>query len=357
MNQSYHEAVELLKRLIAQPSFSKEEGDTATIIEDWLVERGVEVERSNNNVWAKNKWFSEHKPTMLLNSHHDTVRPNANYTLNPFDPMVNEGKLFGLGSNDAGGAVVSLLATFMHFYEQEDLQYNLLLAITAEEEISGKKGISSLYPELPVIDFALVGEPTEMNLAVAEKGLLVIDGCASGISGHAAHNNTENAIYKAIKDIEWISRFDFEQKSDSLGRVKMSVTQINAGQQHNLVPGACDYVIDVRVNDKYSNEQIFEIIDANTLSELTPRSFRLNSSSIDVNHPIVLAGLKLGRTVFGSPTLSDQALINCPSLKIGPGKTERSHTADEFIYLHEIEEGITIYIKLIEKINSYEIVG
>ncbi|MFT5860610.1 MAG: acetylornithine deacetylase [Flavobacteriaceae bacterium] len=357
MKEHYQEALRLLKQLIATPSFSKEEDKTATIIADWLNERGVEVMQSNNNVWAKNEHFSYDKPTVLLNSHHDTVQANVNYSLDPFHPKEEDGKLFGLGSNDAGGAVVSLLATFMEFYSRIDLKYNLLIAITAEEEISGQHGIASLFSELPDIEFAIVGEPTEMNLAIAEKGLMVIDGCATGISGHAAHTNTENPIYTAMKDLEWISNFQFDRNSSALGKVKMSVSQINAGKQHNLIPGACDFVIDVRVNDQYSNQEVFEIINENTVSKLTPRSFRLNSSSIDQNHPIVLAGLALGKTTFGSPTLSDQALISCPSLKIGPGKTERSHTADEFIYLHEIKEGIEIYIELIEKLNSYEIVG
>jgi acetylornithine deacetylase len=357
MKRNHEEAIELLKRLIATPSFSKEEEHTATIIENWLTERGVEVSRSNNNVWAKNKCFSMDKPTVLLNSHHDTVQPNVNYTLDPFDPKIEVDKLFGLGSNDAGGAVVSLLAAFKKFYLRTDLKYNLLIAITAEEEISGQNGIASLISELPEIEFAVVGEPTEMNLAIAEKGLLVIDACAHGVSGHAAHDNTENPIYNAMKDVEWISNFKFDRSSSLLGEVKMSVSQINAGKQHNLIPGRCDFVIDVRVNDHYSNKEVFEIIDTNTVGKLTPRSFRLNSSSIDENHRVVQAGVELGRATFGSPTLSDQALIACPSLKIGPGKTERSHTANEFIYLSEIEEGIEIYIELIEKLNSYEIVG
>lgn len=357
MKKRDQEAIELLGRLIATQSFSKEESETASIIENWLDQRGVHVNRSRNNVWAKNKYFSESKPTVLLNSHHDTVQPNVNYSLNPYEPKVLGDKLFGLGSNDAGGAVVGLLATFMEFYKRLDLKYNLLIAISAEEEISGDNGIGSLLPELPDISFAIVGEPTEMDLAIAEKGLMVIDGCAKGVSGHAAHDNIENPIYTAMEDVDWISNFNFDRSSNTLGAVKMSVSQINAGKQHNLIPGTCDFVVDVRVNDCYSNKEVFEIIDAHTQSDLIPRSFRLNASSIDENHPIVKAGLALGRTTFGSPTLSDQALIDCPSLKIGPGKTERSHTADEFIYLHEIEQGIQTYIELIEKLNNYEIVG
>lgn len=354
---SYQEAIELLSTLITLPSLSKEEDKTANYLEEWLINHGIEVKRKHNNVWAKNKYFSPDKPTILLNSHHDTVHANVNYNRDPFEANIEEGKLFGLGSNDAGGAVVSLITAFLHFHERKELKYNLILAITAEEEISGKNGISSLLSDLPKIDFALVGEPTEMHLAVAEKGLLVIDGHTSGQAGHAAHHTTENAITKAIADIAWISSFEFDMKSEILGATQMNVTQINAGTQHNVVPGSCHFVIDVRVNDNYSNQDIFEIIDRNTTSELTPRSFRLNSSGIALDHPVVIAGGTMGRTIFGSSTLSDQALMPFPSLKIGPGKTERSHTADEFIYLHEIEEGIEIYKELLTKIIDYEIMG
>ncbi|MFT5823723.1 MAG: acetylornithine deacetylase [Crocinitomix sp.] len=341
-----NKAVNLLMDLIQLPSFSGDENATAEELLSWFKAQGVEPNRFKNNIWATNKHFDEHRPTILLNSHHDTVKPNKGYTNDPFDANCKHGKLYGLGSNDAGGSLVSLMVLFVHFYEQKNLNYNLIIAATAEEENSGSNGIKSLLPILPKVDFALVGEPTEMQLAIAEKGLLVIDCYANGIAGHAAHDNTENAIYKAMEDIEWIKTFEFQEKSDFLGGVKMSVTQIKAGEQHNLVPAVCHFVIDVRVNECYTNEEVFQCIDANTNSTLKARSFNLNSSSIPVEHPIVKAGISLGRQVYGSPTLSDQANLNCPSLKLGPGKSSRSHSANEFIYIKEIEEGIALYINL-----------
>lgn len=346
----YNNAIKLLKQLIETPSFSKEENETAAIIENWFTALDIPTSRSNNNIWAFNKYFDANKPSILLNSHHDTVKPNKNYSKNPFEAKELQGKLFGLGSNDAGGSLVALMALFVHFYEHNNLNYNLIIAATAEEENSGNNGIKSILAQLPVIDFAVVGEPTEMNIAVAEKGLLVIDGYAQGISGHAAHNNTDNAIYNALKDIDWIKNHRFPKTSDLLGRVKMSVTQINAGDQHNVVPGICHFVIDVRVNENYTNQEIFDIINNNTKSKLKARSFNLNSSSISLNHPIILAGIHLGKCVYGSPTLSDQVNLNCPSLKMGPGVSARSHSADEFIYLKEIEEGINTYINLFNEI-------
>lgn len=346
----HQKAIELLKKLIETPSFSSEEDETAKLISAWFDEHQIPFNRNGNNVWTTNKHFNESKPTILLNSHHDTVKPNTGYTNDPFEAKVEEGKLYGLGSNDAGGCLVSLIALFTHFYESENLNYNLLIAATAEEESSGPNGLNSLLPILPPIEFAVVGEPTQMNLAIAEKGLLVIDGYATGISGHAAHTNTENAIYNALDDIEWIRNYSFPKNSEVLGPVKMSVTQINAGSQHNVVPATCHFVMDVRVNEHYSNEEVFDIINAHTKSEMKARSFRLNSSSIPENHPIVQAGIGLGRTTYGSPTLSDQAVLSCPSLKLGPGDSTRSHQANEYIYLNEIEEGIDLYIKLFETI-------
>tara|TARA_B100000768_G_scaffold153995_1_gene150478 strand:- start:2208 stop:3269 length:1062 start_codon:yes stop_codon:yes gene_type:complete len=343
-------AIELLKELIKIPSFSKEEDKTALHIQQWLNDNGVKTNRSQNNIWAINKNFDANKPSILLNSHLDTVKPNKTYTNDPFEVKVEEGKLYGLGSNDAGGCLVSLMALFVHFYKCKNLQYNLVLATTAEEEISGKNGIASLFTELPQIDFAVVGEPTEMQLAITEKGLMVIDGYALGISGHAAHENTDNAIYNALKDIDWIRNYAFPKISETLGKVKASVTQINAGSQHNIVPPSCHFVIDVRVNDAYQNKEVFEILNSNTLSKLEARSFRLNSSGIAINHPIVKAGIALGRKTYGSPTLSDQALIPCPSLKLGPGVSSRSHSADEFIELSEIESGIELYIEIFKQI-------
>jgi acetylornithine deacetylase len=345
-----NKAVNLLIDLIQIPSFSGEENGTAEKLVSWLREQGIEPNRLKNNVWATNKYFDERRPTILLNSHHDTVKPNKGYTNDPFEANCKDGKLYGLGSNDAGGSLVSLMALFVHFYAQKDLNYNLIIAATAEEENSGSNGIKRLLPILPKIDFALVGEPTEMQLAIAEKGLLVIDAYADGIAGHAAHDNTENAIYKAVQDIEWIKSFEFPEKSDFLGGVKMSVTQINAGEQHNLVPAECHFVIDVRVNECYTNQQVLKCIDTNTSSKLKARSFNLNSSSIPFEHPIVKAGINLGRQVYGSPTLSDQANLNCPSLKLGPGKSSRSHSSNEFIYINEIEEGITLYINLVNNL-------
>lgn len=350
MKEQYQIAVELLQKLIQTQSFSSEEHNTAAIIEDWLEDHGVSFNRSQNNIWAVNKYFDENKPTVLLNSHHDTVRPNKGYTNDPYDAFIEGDKLYGLGSNDAGGCLVSLLSTFVHFYEQKNMKYNLAVAATAEEESSGPNGLNSILEILPEIDFAIVGEPTEMHLAIAEKGLLVIDAYAKGIPGHAAHENTVNAITNAIQDIEWINNYKFSKVSDQLGKVKMSVTQIKAGELHNLVPAECHFVIDIRVNEAYSNREVFEIISENTQSELKPRSFKLNSSSIDKGHPLVLAGIDMGRKTYGSPTLSDQSVLSCNSVKLGPGVSLRSHSANEYILVSEIEEGIRLYKELLSKI-------
>ncbi|MEQ8475676.1 M20 family metallo-hydrolase [Fulvivirga sp.] len=346
----YNKAIELLKKLISTPSLSKEEDNTAALIADWFKNENIEWKRDQNNIWATNKHFDASKPTILLNSHHDTVKPNKGYTKDPFNPVIEDGKLYGLGSNDAGASLVSLMATFSHFYSQQNLKYNLVIAATAEEENSGPNGLAHLKTQLPSIDFAIVGEPTGMNMAIAEKGLLVIDGVAKGTAGHAAHPNDDNAIYNALKDIQWIEQYQFPKVSDLLGPVKMTVTQINAGQQHNVVPDNCHFVVDVRVNECYSNEEVFDTINKNTKSEMAARSFRLNSSSIPLDHPFVQGGIKLGRTTYGSPTLSDQAILTCPSVKVGPGDSTRSHQADEYIYLNEVEEGIGLYIKMLNEI-------
>lgn len=345
-----HKAIDLLKKLIQTQSFSGEEDKTANLLSSWLSDFTIESKRSKNNVWAVNKYFDSAKPSILINSHHDTVKPNKGYTNDPFEVIVKEGKLYGLGSNDAGGCLVSLMALFIHFYERKDLKYNIVLAATAEEESSGDNGLNSLLSELPPIEFAVVGEPTEMHLAIAEKGLLVVDGYAPGISGHAAHENTENAIYNALEDIQWIKNYEFPEISEALGKVKMSVTQIKAGEQHNVVPPTCHFVVDIRVNDAYNNQEVFKTVDDHTKSKMVARSFRLNSSSIPIDHPIVQAGIEMGRKTYGSPTLSDQSVLSCPSLKLGPGLSTRSHSADEFIYLQEIEEGIALYIQLFNKI-------
>ena len=344
------EAIQLLKQLIATQSFSKEEEETAALIEAFLTRKGIPFQRKKNNIWAFNRFFDPKKPTVLLNSHHDTVKPNPSWTLNPYEPLVQDGKLFGLGSNDAGGPLTSLIVTFCHFYDNPHLTHNVALAATAEEEISGREGLEMIVDDLPPIAFAIVGEPTEMHLAVAEKGLLVLDCIAHGKSGHAAREEGENAIYKAIQDIQWITNYKFPKVSPTLGPIKMSVTIINAGSQHNVVPDTCKFTIDVRVTEQYTLEEIIETIRQNIQSEIHPRSIRLRPSSIAIEHPIVQAGLKLGRTAYGSPTTSDQALLDCPSLKMGPGHSERSHTANEFIYLHEIEQGVAQYIKMLEEV-------
>jgi acetylornithine deacetylase len=354
-NDSLHtigeEAVELLKQLIATPSFSKEEDKTAEILFHFLSQRTVHVKQAGNNVWARNVHYDESKPTILLNSHHDTVKPNKGYTLDPFAPICENGKLFGLGSNDAGGSLVSLIATFLHFNERDNLKYNLVLAASAEEEISGKNGIELVLPELGPIDFGIVGEPTQMQMAVAERGLMVLDCTVLGKAGHAARNEGENAIYKALKDIAWFSSYEFPKVSDLLGPVKMSVTVIDTqNKAHNVVPAQCTFVVDTRVNELYSFEEVLDTIRKNVSCELQPRSFRLRSTSIPLDHSLVKAGLKLNRTYYGSPTTSDKALMPFPALKIGPGDSARSHTADEYIYIDEIKQGIDLYIKLLNEI-------
>jgi acetylornithine deacetylase len=281
------------------------------------------------------------------------VRPNHQYTKDPFQPLQEDGKLYGLGSNDAGGPLVALLATYLYFYEKQDMKYNIVLAASAEEEISGRNGIETIMPLLPKINFAIVGEPTQMNLAVAEKGLLVLDCKATGRSGHAARNEGENAIYKAMKDIEWFNHFIFPKVSASLGPMKMTVTVIHTeNKAHNVVPSECSFVVDIRVTDEYTHEEVMELLNKYVKCEMKPRSMRMRSSKIDIDHPIVHAGIRLGKTTYGSPTTSDQALIAAPSLKCGPGDSARSHTADEFIYLQEIEKGIEDYIKMISVVVS-----
>ena len=346
----YKNAVTLLKQMIATPSFSKEEDQTASLLCKFIGENKIAHSRSGNNVWALNQYFNKNIPTILLNSHHDTVKPNPAYTRNPFMAEEEDGKLFGLGSNDAGGCVVSLLAAFVYFYNRQDLKYNLAIALTAEEEISGRNGIESILSELPEIDFAIVGEPTLTEMAIAEKGLMVLDCVAHGIAGHAAREEGDNAIYKAIKDIEWFRTFRFSKVSETLGPVKMNVTMIKAGEQHNVVPATCNFTVDVRVTDAYKNEEIVELIQQHIDSEIIPRSLRLRSSSINKDHPIVKAAVKLDKKLYGSPTTSDQALIPAPSVKVGPGDSARSHSADEFIYLREIQKGIETYIGLLEEV-------
>lgn len=340
-------ALELLKQLISIPSFSSEEDQTADAIQNWLKTLDIPFERIHNNVYAKNKFWNEGKPTLLLNSHHDTVKPNKAYTKDPFHPHIEDGKLYGLGSNDAGGCLVSLLATFAHFYAAENLNHNMLMVASMEEENEGEHSLRGLLPSLPKIDVAIVGEPTLMDLAIAEKGLVVFDAVVKGTPSHAAHPNDNNAIYNTIEVLEWFKNYKFKKSSEALGDVKMTVTQINAGSQHNVVPSQVDLVVDVRVNDAYTNKEIADLLKAEAPCELQERGLKLNSSKIDKNHPLVQSGIALGRKTYGSPTLSDQAALNCQSLKLGPGDSTRSHSADEYIYVREIEEGIDLYIKIL----------
>jgi acetylornithine deacetylase/succinyl-diaminopimelate desuccinylase-like protein len=346
--QLYSLVLDLLQKLITTPSFSKEEDKTATILQGFFKKFDISVERIGNNVWARNKFFDVSKPTILLNSHHDTVKPNPGYTRDPFAATIENEKLYGLGSNDAGGPLVSLIAAFLYFSYSENLKYNLIIAASAEEEISGFNGIESIWSALIPIDCAIVGEPTLTDIASAEKGLLVLDCVARGKAGHAAREEGVNAIYEALKDIEWIKSYNFSKVSDTLGKVKMSVTMINAGQAHNQVPPECKFVVDIRVTDVYTLEEVLEIVKKNISSEVTPRSLRLRSSGISPDHPLALAGKKIGKKFYGSPTTSDQALIPVQSIKMGPGDSARSHSADEFIYLKEIEQGIQSYIDLLK---------
>ena len=345
------DAIQLLKNLIETPSFSSEEDKTAALIAAWFQQNNIPYQQTKNNIWATNNYFDANKPTLLLNSHHDTVKPNSGYTKDPFKAIVENEKLYGLGSNDAGGCLVSLMATFAHFYAQENLNYNLVIVASAEEESSGENGLNSMLAIIPKIDVAIVGEPTLMNLAIAEKGLVVFDAVVKGTPSHAAHPNNDNAIYKTIEVLNWFQKQHFQKPSKTLGDVKLTVTQINAGVQHNAVPAEVKLVVDVRVNDKYTNKEIADFLIKNAPCDvITPRGLNLNSSSIPQDHDLVKAGIEIGRTTYGSPTLSDQACLTCPSLKLGPGDSTRSHSADEFIYVKEIEEGIKIYIELLEKV-------
>lgn len=339
-------AIQLLVELIGTPSYSREEDQTAGRLFHFLAAHGASPQRDKNNVWAVAPAFDPAKPTLLLNSHHDTVRPGTAWTHDPFAATWAGDKLIGLGSNDAGAAAVSLLATFLHLRNQPRA-YNLICAITAEEEISGPHGIADLLPQLGPIALGLVGEPTQMQLAVAEKGLLVLDCTARGRSGHAARDEGENALYKALDDVAWLRQHQLPRVSALLGPVKTTVTQIDAGQQHNVVPDECHFVVDVRTNELYTNTEVLALLRQHLHSDITPRSLRLNSSRIDDQHPLVRRGLALGLRTYGSPTLSDQALMPFPTVKIGPGDSARSHTPDEFIQRQEIVEGVRTYVALL----------
>lgn len=343
-------AVGLLQSLIETQSFSSEEDGTALLITNWLKEKGITLSRKRNNIYAFNKHYDASKPLLLLNSHHDTVKPNKGYTRDPYNAEIKDGKLYGLGSNDAGASLVGLLTAFVHFYERESMSHNIVIVASAEEESSGPNGLNSMLAHLPEIDVAIVGEPTLMNLAIAEKGLVVFDAVVKGTAGHAAHIKENMAIYNVIETLQWFENITFDKVSDTLGATKVTVTQINAGSQHNVVPSQVELVIDVRVNEHYSNQEIADYMVANVPCDtIQPRSLRLNSSRIPKEHKLVQAGIVLGRETYGSPTLSDQACLSCPSLKLGIGDSTRSHMADEFVYVHEIEQGIALYIELLEK--------
>ena len=347
------DAIELLKRMISIPSFSREEGNVADLMVEKLKNHGYVASRKGNNVWAKSKDWDSGKPVILLDAHIDTVKPNGNWDTDPFTPVVKDGKLFGLGSNDTGGSVVSMLTAFLHLTAKPQ-PYNLIWLASAEEENTGKGGIQSVLEELGHVDLALVGEPTGMQAAVAEKGLMVIDCIAKGKSGHAARNEGVNAIYEALPDVEWFRSYQFDKESSLLGKVKMTVTGINAGTLHNVVPAECKFMVDIRINEHYSNQEVFETIKQHVKAEVLPRSFSLNSSSIPENHPVVKRCKELGLTTYGSPTTSNQAVIPFTSLKIGPGDSARSHTANEYIHLQEIEEGIDIFINLLDNCSLFQ---
>ncbi len=348
MDHYMQEAISLLRSMIQVQTFSGEEGPTADLIINYLQSKSIATERLHNNVIAKNLNWDNHKPTIVLNSHHDTVKINNGWTKDPFGAAIEGDKLYGRGSNDAGAALVSLMATFIYYY-QGDLPYNLMLIASGEEENFGPNGVSAVLKNL---DFepalGIIGEPTEMQLAIAEKGLIVIDGTTTGKAGHAARDTGVNALYLATEDINWIKNHEWSNVSPVLGPVKSTVTQIESGSQHNVVPDTCKYVIDCRVNEYYTLQGVLDILDQNTHATLKPRSLRWHPSGIDPDHPIVIKGKQIGRTTFGSPTLSDQVHFICPTVKVGPGQSERSHTADEFIKLSEIEEGIKGYIELLK---------
>lgn len=342
-----NKAIQLLRQMIAIPSFSKEEKEVADFFEQYLLQRGYVVFRHLNNIWLQSPGFDVSLPTLLLNSHLDTVKPGSGWTRHPFEASIENNKLFGLGSNDAGASLVSLLHVFF-FLTQRQQSYNLIFAATAEEEISGKNGLEIMLQEFPKIDFAVVGEPTGMNMAIAERGLMVIDTTVTGHSGHAAREEGENAIYKALDAIKWFKDYRFDKVSPLLGPVKMTVTQINGGIQHNMIPDKCTFVVDVRSNELYTNEEILEIIRENVHCHVEPRSVRLCSTATQLDHPIVKRAQQMKLALYGSPTLSDQALMPFPSVKIGPGDSARSHTADEYVFVDEIAKGIETYIQLLD---------
>ena len=340
------DTIDLLKNMIRIPSFSRDEGAVADFLERWMLTEGFEARRLGNNLWIESG-LADGRPTILLNAHIDTVKPASGYTRDPFTPEIEDGCLYGLGSNDDGGSLIALLETYSRLIQKEQ-PYRLIFSATAEEEVSGKGGLDLILPELGRIDFGVMGEPTGMRMAVAERGLMVLDCTAYGKSGHAARNEGVNAIYKAIEDIQWFKSHSFDRVSDFLGAVKMSVTQINAGTQHNVVPDKCTFVVDVRPNGMYANPELLELIKSSVSCEVKERSTRIGSSHLPMDHPAVVRGLSIGLEPFGSPTTSNQALCHFPTLKIGPGDSARSHSADEYIRLDEIANGIETYVALLD---------
>ena len=347
LDASLDMAVGLVKELIRIPSVSREEKHAADLLEVFLKEHGLEVHRKHHNLWTTH-WLSVDRPNILLNSHLDTVKPVAGWKRDPFTPQVDGDRIYGLGSNDAGGALVALLACFLHYAGRQDNPFNLIFAASAEEEVSGEYGVTRILNDLGKVDLGIIGEPTLNQMAVAEKGLMVIDGKGHGASAHAATGEGKNAIYEVMNDIEWISAYQFEQDSEWLGRVSMQVTMISSGTQHNVVPDQCDWVADIRTNEHYSNETVFDVLKQNLKGEVKARSFRLNPSFISGEHPVVKRGTDMGLKSYGSKTLSDQSLMSFPTIKIGPGDSKRSHTADEYICVDEIRQGISNYIQLLK---------
>ena len=342
-----NDTIELLQSLIAIPSISRDETQKADFLQAYFSKKGWQPQRVGNNVFCMAKEYQSGLPTLLLNSHIDTVKPRDSWTKQPFEPLMQEGRIYGLGSNDAHASVVSLIAAFDTLRLSEQ-QYNLILGLSCEEEVSGKEGVEKLLAALPPIDLAIVGEPTQLEMAIAEKGLMVVDCVAQGKAGHAARNEGVNAIYKALEDIAWCKDYRFEKVSPTLGEVKMTVTMIEAGSQHNVVPDACKFTADIRLTECYTHQEVLDILQANLQASVTPRSMRLRASGISPQHPVVLKHLSMKRGVFGSSTMSDQALMPFPSVKVGPGDSARSHTTDEYIELCEIEQAIAYYVELLD---------
>lgn len=341
-------SIRWLKELINTPSLSKEEDKTTALLMSFLYDFGIKAHRKHNNLWAESDNHPQNAPVILLNSHHDTIKPGGNWSSDPYQALLKGDRLVGLGSNDAGASVVALMSAFVYLRQLPVLPYKLILSITAEEEISGEKGIQSLLPELGKINLGIVGEPTGMNVAIAEKGLIVLDCCAYGKTAHAAREEGVNALYVALDDVFWMRNHRFERVSDLLGATKLTVTQIQAGTQHNVVPDVCSFVVDIRTNELYQNQEVIDLIRENVRSQIMPRSYHLNSSKISKTHPIVQKALAIGRKTYGSPTLSDQSFMSFDTIKMGVGQSERSHTPDEFVLCSEITKGIDIYIKLLK---------